>query len=145
HTRFSRDWSSDVCSSDLDPAADRDAAAGDGKADDRLGKLGSLVPAVAPLAQALCIFGVGIFLLNLEVNGGGIDKDHIDLKIEKVGDGEGDVSLDIIGRFQQEVHRPVELVHFDFVQAVDAHLGLDPVLHGELAGRGQCAIGHHGK
>src|SRR5690606_39974053 len=37
HTRFSRDWSSDVCSSDLEQVGDRQADAADGIADAQFG------------------------------------------------------------------------------------------------------------
>src|SRR5690606_34129632 len=127
------------------PAAHRDPAAGDREADHSLGKLRTLIPAVPPFAKALGVLGVGIFTLDLKVNGGGVDEDQVDLKIEEVGDREKDFTLDLVLGLKQEVHRPVELVHLDFGKSIDPYLVPDPLLHRQLARRCQRSVGDHGK
>ena len=96
-----------------------------------------------PLAGALGLVVAGVLDVCLEVGRGGVEEDDIDLEVQQRRDREEDRLLHAFGAVEQEVHRAVELIVGDTIDAVDHDITPDPVRRLEL-GRGfQAALADH--
>lgn len=87
-----------------------------------------------------------VFLVDLEVQRGGVVEDDLDIKVEQVGHAVVDGLLDGFLVRLQEVHGTVKLVQFETLRAGDADVFLQPLLMAvKLRGRGASAVGDQGK
>lgn len=76
------------------------------KADDDLGK-------VRPVILGMPILPQAIFFVPLEVGAGGVEKDQVDLHVQKVRHGEVDFIVDDLPVSQKHIHRPVQVLKID--------------------------------
>ena len=134
------------------PAADRDPLARDRQPDHDLRQIGPVVlgvpePPQRPLAGARLLHVVliveWILDVDLEVRRGGVEEDDVDLEIQQRRDAEEDRLLHPLRARQQEVHRAVELVVGERVDAGDDDVAPDPARRLELRGRLQATLADH--
>ncbi len=87
-----------------------------------------------------------VFLVDLEVQRGGVVEDHLDIEVEQVGHAVVDGLLDgFLIRFQ-EVHGTIELMQFEPFRTRDADILLEPLLMAvQLRGRGAGPVGDQGE
>ena len=118
------------------PDPDGDPLLRHGEADHHLRAVVAVVLGVTEAAEVVVV-------LALEVGGGRVEQDHVDVEVQQVGDGEEDLPLERLVGVEEEVHRPVE--DLGVVSQLD-HLGNGdvvgrPLQGGELGGRGEAAVG----
>jgi hypothetical protein len=141
------------------PHPDRDAGAGDRHADHDLRQVVAVVLGLAVaanprlLAVTIAVAGLGqpvaalvpgdrrIRLIQLEVGGGGVEEQQVDLEVEEVGDLAEHLALQGGVDLQQPVHRPVAGVIGRLGQPRDGHVVADPAGGGQLRRRGQRPVG----
>jgi hypothetical protein len=145
------------------PHPDRDAGAGDRHADHDLRQVVAVVLGLAVaanprlLAVTIAVAGLGqpvaalvpgdrrIRLIQLEVGGGGVEEQQVDLEVEEVGDLAEHLALQGGVDLQQPVHRPVAGVIGRLGQPRDGHVVADPAGGGQLRRRGQRPVGDQGE
>jgi hypothetical protein len=82
-----------------------------------------------------------VWLVELEVGGGGVEKQQVDLKVEQVGDLVEHLLFEGVFDLDQPVHRPVARVVGGLRQAVDEDVLVDPAGRGQLRRRCQGPVG----
>ncbi len=108
------------------PDPDRDALAGDSQADHDLRQVITVVLGLAVPAEPVL---AAVFLVPLEVRGGGVEEQHVDFEVEQVRGGEEHRFLHRPGGIGlgQQVHRPVRLIVVHRGQARDDGVLADPL------------------
>ena len=97
-----------------------------------------MAPTPQPLlALVVVVVEFTVFEVELEVGRGGVEEDQIDIEREQVSCGEEHRLLQLLKRFEEEVHRPVAAIGIDLVEPADVHIVADPAGHLELRGRRQ--------
>ena len=81
----------------------------------------------------LVLIVVGVLALDLEARAGGVDEQHVDFQVEEVPNAPEHVTLNLVVRFEQVIHRPVELLHLHVLQARNEGALRDPAFGRELA------------
>jgi len=89
--------------------------------------------------------GRRVGLPGFEVRGGGVEEQQVDFEVEQVDEAVVDLVFEGGGDLVQPVHGPVAGVVGGLGQAGDVHVVGDPVGGGELARRGEGAVGDQGE
>lgn len=76
---------------------------------------------------------------------GGIEEQQVHLQVQQAARGEEALPLHLLLGFQEEVHRPVQVVNRNPREPGDYHFLCDPPLTAQLAHRGQGVVGHEGE
>ena len=97
------------------PRAHWHAIAGDGHGNDDLRLVVAALLAVSTLAQrreqlASPQLAVLVRFVDLEVGGGGVVEDQVDIEAQQIGAAQEHVAFDLLGPDGQEVERAIELV-----------------------------------
>jgi hypothetical protein len=71
-------------------------------------------------------------VLQLEVGGGGVEEQQVDLEVEQVRDLVEHLALQVLPDVVEPVHRPVADIVGGLGQPVDVHVVGDPVRGGQL-------------
>ena len=104
-------------------------------------------PPQRPLADGLIFIVAALARIavdvDLEVGARGVEEDHVDLEVEQVGDREEDRLLHPLRTGKQEVHRPIQLVVGDSVDAVEDDVAAEPAGRFQLRRRLQAALADH--
>ena len=86
-----------------------------------------------------------VLVLRLEVGGGGVEEQHVDLEVEQGDEAVEDLPLQVAGDLRQPVHRPVAGVVAGGGQVRDQHVLVDPAGGGQLRRRGQRPVRDQGE
>jgi hypothetical protein len=100
--------------------------------------------ALAVVADPLAVIVAGnrfVRLGQLEVGGGGVEEQQVDLEVEEIGDLVEHLLLQVVFHLVQPVHRPVAGLLAHLVQSIDMDVMTDPIRGGELRRRSQSSVG----
>lgn len=86
---------------------------------------------------------VDVLGLGLPGGRGRVKDDHVDLEVQQARDAEEHRFLHALGAVQQEVHRALQLIIGDRVDAVDDHVAAQPACRLQLGRRVQDALAYH--
>jgi hypothetical protein len=92
---------------------------------------------------AVLIEHIGLGLVALEVGGGRVEEQQIDLEVQQVSGLEVHLLGELVVDLQQPVHRAVAGVLIQLWEAVDPRALIDPLARRQLAQRLKGAVGDH--
>ncbi len=92
---------------------------------------------------AVLVDGRLVRRLTLEIRGGRVEEQQVDLQVREVGGLEVHLLGELVLDLQQPVHRPIARVLIELRQPVDPRALSDPLAGGELRQRLQRPIGDH--